>query len=291
MGDAWVRIRFDGRSEDLFPGSVVGRSSRVDLVINHPDVSEAHALLCLEDNMLKLRQLGGQLWLHGVPARMITLRPGQRITIAASQTLVVEDVVCPAEELGLSVNGAPAVRLEGHRAWITREGFYGAPVPRAVRVWRMGEDWFCGSPAKLLGDESVCEAGLELRLVPMSAAITSPWMTTSEPLGLYPPVQIVTSRTHVEVHQPGKATLALSGDVARLVRGLAGRRGPVSWDTVAASLWPELSVLMRRRQWDQALASLRAILRSAGIRPDLVKTSAGRVSLSVPQVQRNRVPA
>ena len=75
--------------------------------------------------------------------------------------------------------------------------------------------------------------------------------------------------------------LVLSGLPAKLVSELAEIGHPVGWEVVAAELWPGLDAHLLRRRWDKSLAKLRTKLRAAGIRPDLVRSSGGQVSLVI----------
>jgi hypothetical protein len=77
--------------------------------------------------------------------------------------------------------------------------------------------------------------------------------------------------------------VSLSGQSARVISELVSLGGPVGWVTLSELLWPELSdPALRRPRLDVLLSRLRARLRAAGVRDDLVRSDgAGQVELLI----------
>ena len=276
MSGAWVRIAAGGQSADLFPGCIVGRSWRCDLVVNDPRVSEVHAVVSLRGGALKLRSLRGGLWVHGMPVEGVTLRPGQRIAVADGLELHVEDIVLPDQVPALCIDEDDPIPLTAPRVWIDAQGVHGRPRKGATELWAVDEDWFIGPEAiPLTGAVTVDGHQFEVVYVDRQEAE----VPSTRARGLYQALHIVARYDVVQLHQAQRPVFVLSGEPARLVSELAQLQAPVGWRVVAEELWPTLDGTRMRRRWDKTLAKLRGKLREANIRPDLVRSTGGQVSL------------
>lgn len=65
MRPTLIARTLDGRRHELFPGDFIGRLDRAALRIDHPAISEAHALVSARGEALWLRQLRGRIGLEG----------------------------------------------------------------------------------------------------------------------------------------------------------------------------------------------------------------------------------
>jgi len=275
VSGAWVRVESADSSVDLYPGCIVGRSWRCDLVVNDPRVSEVHAVVSLRGGTLSLRRLGGGIWVRGMPVEAAILRRGQKIALADGLELHVDDLVLPEKIPAIQIDGQAPVPLAAPRVWIDGS-VHSRPVQGATEVWAVDEDWFAGDPPQpLLGPIEIDRRRLEVVYVDRQRAE----VPSTRARGLYEPLHIVARYDTVQLRQGQQPVLVLSGIPARLVSELADLRAPVGWKVVAAELWPDLADARRRRRWDKALASLRGKLREARIRPDLVRSTGGQVSL------------
>lgn len=278
MSVAWAKLTVGDDSAVLYPGCVIGRSWRADLLVNDPRVSEVHAVLSLRGGALKLRRLGGNLWMHGMPVEALTLREGMKISLADDLELTVDALMLPVTLPALSIEGGPPQPLTSPRLWVDGDGLYTREREGAIPVWSVDEDWYAGPEATPLdGPTTLAGVTLELVWLPSRAAE----LPTTRAGGLYAPLTIVARYDTVHLHQDGHPVLVLSGLPAKLVSELVEIGTAVGWEAVAAELWPGLDAYKLRRRWDKALAKLRAKLRNAGIRPDLVRSSGGQVSLVI----------
>jgi len=278
MSSTWARLRAGDDHADLFPGCTIGRSWRSDLVVNDARVSEVHAYVTLRAGALKLRRLGGNLWVHGMPVEAATLRPGLTIALAEGLKLDVVDVMLPDTLPMLVVNRGFETPLTGEPIWVGPGGVQARPEEGAVACWSVDEDWFAGPDASRLGPEITVVDGLELqvRQVPRRDAE----LPATRARGLYAPMSLTARYDVVQLAQQGRPALVISGMPARLVSELAVLSAPAPWQVVAGELWPNADDELRlRRRWDKTLASLRGKLRAAGIRPDLVRSTGGMISL------------
>ena len=276
MSGAWVRLTTEHETADLYPGCIIGRSWRCDLVVNDPRVSEVHAVVSLRAGALKLRSLRGGLWLNGMPVEGITLREGQRISLAKSLELVVEDIVLPNRVPALRVDGGLPLPLVAPRVWLVGHDLQGKPSPDAIEVWAVDEDWFAGPDALNLNQlQEINGRKLTIIHVPRKEAE----VPSTRARGLYQALHIVAKYDTVQFHQGNQPVFIVSGEPARLVSELAQYQAPVGWKVVASELWPNLETNQMRRKWDKTLARLRGKLREATIRPDLVRSTGGQISL------------
>lgn len=276
MSGAWVRFRLGASTADLYPGCIIGRSWRSDLVVNDPRVSEVHAVVSLRGGSLKLRRLGGNLRLFGMPIEAAVLRPGQRIALADDLEILVDDIILPEQLPAIQIGDADPIPLDGPRVWVKNGTVHSRPTSGAIEIWAVDEDWFVGSPNRPL-TEPVPFEGQWLRMVYLKREDAE--VPSTRARQLYQPLQILARYDTVQLRQADQPVLVLSGNPARLITELAEMGSPVSWRVVAGELWPAQPTEVLRRRWDKCLASLRGKLRAARIRPDLVRSTGGQVSL------------
>jgi hypothetical protein len=115
-------------------------------------------------------------------------------------------------------------------------------------------------------------------LVDVDGATTTPGAGA----GLETPIQLVAWYDGVEIHRDGRAPLTISGVGARILSELVSVGGPVGWQVVAREVWrePDVDTHELRHRWDVTLARVRARLKEAGVRSDLLRsTGAGLVQL------------
>ena len=87
---ATVRLRLpDGSVDHLGPGDIIGRTWTAALRLDDPGVSEAHALVSLRGETLKLLALRGRFLVDGQPSVDVDLAPGQHLRISQETELVV----------------------------------------------------------------------------------------------------------------------------------------------------------------------------------------------------------
>lgn len=159
------------------------------------------------------------------------------------------------------------------------------PEPHAAaRLWTDGESW-----RLQVGDDPPrgLDAGDTFTLGPRTfRAIGVPidragQRNTSLKEKLHAPLRLVTHYDAMELHRDGEPTLTVGGISARILAELADFGAPVEWEILAGQVWPDGGDrAMLRRKLDVSLSRLRARLRSAGVRPDLVQSDGtGKVAL------------
>lgn len=279
----------DGPSElTLYPGDLIGRMSSAALRLNHPNVSEAHALLSLRGDHLALLGLRGPLRVRGTTQATVPLQEGQRITLCEGIELAVLRVDLPEQALALIIGGAaPAVLSASVYAVLP------GPPPRlsvgfdadaVAQVWSdASRVWIAlpgGPPEEVVPGAAWIFSGVSVdgTLVPLRAASTSPTWQTGR---LRRPLTLVLRFDSAAIHQDGSELLTLSGLPARILCELYAFGAPTLWRVVAGEVWKddEPDEVLRNR-WDRNLAILRRRLREADVRADLVRADGtGRFEL------------
>ncbi|MCP4805173.1 MAG: hypothetical protein GY913_04650 [Proteobacteria bacterium] len=271
---AYTTIRGpDGREHELVPGDVVGRLHTAALSIDDGRVSEAHAMVSLRDGALRLLALRGVFALDGRRVEEAVLQPGLVVTLAPGVAVEVLDVWLPEAVLGVAepLRPLPPVcsLVDGRLRVGWKEG-------ATAHIWSTGGGWRVrddrGTRPLAPGDT----VG-SLQIVTLPLQDTAP--TRQD--GLAAPLHLVAHYDSLHVHRRNRLVLTLSGVLARMVCELVLLDGPVAWTLLAAEVWPDADdPQLARMRLDANLARLRAKLRAAGLRTDLVQpTGAGLIEL------------
>ena len=275
----------DGRRVSIEPGHFIGRSVGAALRLNEPGVSEAHALVSLRGSTLKLLALRGRFIVHGALVGETDLAPGLEITLAVGVTLRVESVRLPEAVLGLLGEGLPRQALPALASLDAatphlEPGFH---AERDALIWSDGEHFFLRRPdhpdAEATPGLAFHAAGRRFTFVAVPLSDGGVPRTLQE-AACDQALTILARYDSVHIHQ-GPTTAVISGQPARMLSELAIMAVPADWDVVARELWHNESDLGARRQrHDRVLGRLRARLRDAGVRADLLRSDgAGRLEL------------
>lgn len=287
MMRAYVRLKLPGGEvTELEHGDLIGRLWSAALCIPDARISEAHAMVSLRGQELLLLPLRGRFASLGHRQSSLVLEAGQRITLADGFDLEVEEVVLPAAVFAVEGDGLPRVVVSGVCSLLTRPRPELVPrlVPDAPAwLWGDGDHWrltLSGVTRPLeVGDRWEID-GRWFTAVGMPLDRASPMETRLEG-GVAVPLRIVARFDTVHIHREHGGALALSGLAARLVSEVVAFDGPVGWEVLARELWPEEDDLhLLRHKLDVTLSRLRARLREARIRPDLIRSDGfGKVEL------------
>lgn len=277
---AFVRFLLpDGSERTLAPGDLIGRLETAGLQLSDARISEAHALVSLRGEELRLLGLRGRFAVDKAPMREVTLRAGLVIDLAPGLTVRVVDVSLPDEVLALEGDGLPRQVLSGVCSVHLR------PEPRiahryetgaAAHIWTVGESWTmqpAGESARPLeaGDEFTL-GGVAFAAVPVSLLEAASQATRAG--GVRPPLTIEANFDTVHIHQGGVPALSLSGIPARILSELVAFDGPVHWQTIASEIWKdETERVLLRRKWDVSVARLRRKLKDAGLPTGLLRSA------------------
>ncbi|MCA9534631.1 MAG: hypothetical protein KC593_13160 [Myxococcales bacterium] len=274
---AFVRFRLpDGELVELSHGDVIGRLALVALTLDDPRVSEAHALVSLRRGEFVLLGLRGGFAVRGRPVQEAVLRPGMSVEFAPGLVLEVDAVQQPPDVLALEMPGLGRHVLPGVVSLHLGPPPHLAPrfeANAALHVWWNGGTWRarCADADAVdvdAGDElPVGDLRVRFVAVDASGGLTTP----NQDAALAAPMRMIVWYDSVEIHRQGHPPLTLGGVGARLMSELLVLEGPVSWHAVAQELWRDGSPEALRHRWDVTLSRLRARLRAAGVRRDLVR--------------------
>mgnify|MGYP002632646829 CR=1 FL=1 len=284
---AYVRLELpDGRSAELGPGDLIGRLWSAALPLADARISEAHAMVSLRGQELKLLALRGRFAVEGRSLSSLVLEAGQVISVAEGLELHVAEVFLPAAVLAIEGEGLPRVVVPGVSSLLTRPRPELVPrfVPGApAHVWTDGDAWVLsieGVSRPLLPGSSFQVDGRRFSAVSLALETASHTATRLDG-SVARPLRVVAHFDTAHIHLDGGGALALNGLAARIVSEVVAFDGPVPWEVLARELWPgEDDRNLLRRKLDVNLSRLRKKLREARIRPDLVRSDGfGHVEL------------
>lgn len=285
---ASARLRLPtGDVVELVPGDLIGRTAGAALSLDDPRISEAHALLSLRGGALHLLSLRRMIAVNGKPVSSVELRRGLVVALADDLTLTVEALHLPGHLPAIEVPGLGR-RLLGTVASLRAGGppqLAGRYEPDAdAHLWLTDEEWRLQTPGEpprtLAPDDTFRLGGATVRFVgvPLAAAGQTPTRVEG---GVQSPLRLITRYDTAHIHRDGRPPLVVSGRGARILSELASFGGPVSWQMLAAEVWPDHpSPEVLRHRLDVNLTRLRARLRAADVRSDLVRSDgSGQVEL------------
>lgn len=292
MSKPYARLRTpDGESIDVPAGGIIGRLPGAAIRLDDPLVSEAHALVSLRGRKLKLLALRGSMEVDGKRMPELVLEPGQRILLAQGVALEVEEVVLPSHVLALTGLGATPEELSASVYSIVVRPPPGLPelvvgfqASAAAHVFSTTEGWRIRirsqAPENVEAGSSWEIDGVEVGAVALPIASAGAKSTVFYGR-IYAPVRIVARYETVHLESLGQPTLVITGVPARILSELVSMGAPAPWDVVASEVWRDEDDRQNLRQnWDRNLRTLRAKLRSAGFREDLVRPDGkGNVEL------------
>ena len=277
----------EGRLYTVGPAGIIGRSNAAVCRIDHPAVSEAHAMVSLRGQGLLLVALRGTLHVQGLKVDEVVLHSGLRVRLAPKVELRVVELCAPERVLALVLGSAAPHMLQSPIYSVVCR-----PTPELVpqqvdgapaRVWSTADGWVLqvaqGRAQPLRHGLSMEVQGVELRCLSLSLAEAATAATVRANAG-YVPLTVVLKGETIELQRTGRTPLRIGGKPGRLVCELAALGEDVHWKVAAAEIWRrETDPHLLRRRWDEALSRLRSQLREVGIRGDLVSGKAGLYQL------------
>jgi len=268
-------------------GGIVGRLPSAALHLDDGRVSEAHAMVSLREQSLKLISLRGRFAVDDVPLKEVTLAAGLDIELARGLFLHVIDVVLPDEVLGIEGAGLTRQAVPPVASIVDDGGLRLSAkwVEHALdHVWSYGSVWRMAEGA---GQARTVQPGATVQLngqtlsfvaIPLRETQRTP---TRRFGGISSPLHIIAAFDTVHFRRDGAVALALGGIQARTVSELVSVDGPIHWNALAAALWRDRAdPMVLRPRLDVTLARVRRRLREAGIRSDLIRADgAGSIEL------------
>lgn len=292
MSTPLVRFRTaDGELVDVPPGGIIGRSHGAALRLDHPLVSEAHALVSLRGRKLKLLALRGSMEVEGKRLPEIVLEEGQHVLLAQGVAIAVEAVELPSYVLALTGLGAEPEELSA--------AVYSIVVRPPPGLSELVVGFQASAPAHVYSTTD----GWRIRLrdqAPQAVVAGATWDIDGARVGalelpigsagskstffvgrIYAPLRVVARFETVHLETVGQPTLVINGLPARILSELCAIGTPVPWEVVANEIWrDETDGRALRQNWDRNLRTLRVKLRQGGLRDDLVRPDGkGNVEL------------
>jgi len=277
----------DGSRVIATHGDLLGRLATAAIHLDDARVSEAHAMVSLRGRDLKLLALRGRFAVRRKTVTETILKPGLEIEIAGGVTIRVEDVSLPDNVLAIRGDGIPLQVLGGvcSISGTDRPRLLARYVPNAAaHIWSTGTGWrlqLAAHPAKPLIAGDTWDIGgtpFEAVAVPLERAGQQ---ETRLKGGIRAPLRLVAMFDSVHIHREDQVAIALGGISARILSELVALGGPTDWEVIAGEVWRgSLDRHTLRKKWDVNLSRLRAKLRAANIRSDLIRADGtGKLEL------------
>lgn len=285
---AWALVEdVDGVLHELVAGDLIGRLGSAGLQIDDARISEAHALVSLRDQALKLLALRGAFAVAGKPLQEVELTEGLVVQLARGVDLTVREVHLPEVVLAIEAEGFPRRRLPPVASLL------GGPRPRLVtryvhdadaHLWSAGDGWrvqLPGARPRTLepGDGFVAGGRSYVTvLVPLADVEAA---RTEVRGGVQEPLTLQGRFDTVHILRPGRPPAVVTGLSARLLSELIAFGQPVPWLLLAQQIWgTEEDPLVVRPRLDMTLSRLRRKLRELRLRTDLVRSDgSGNIEL------------
>ncbi|MFT7579872.1 MAG: hypothetical protein ACI9MR_001539 [Myxococcota bacterium] len=263
-------------------GEIIGRAWTAAIQLDDPRISEAHAMVSLRGERLRLLALRGRFAVEGKPLTELDLTEGLAIELARDLTLTVAAIELPTEVMGIQGDGLARRVLPGVCSLVLepRPTLVPKHHPRAAAtLWSAASGWRLRvgqePPEPLLVGQAFTVGGLTFQAIGIS--IEQAGLGATRVRGaVNRPMRLVAHYDSLHIHRPDQATLVLSGLSARMLSELVAYGAPAPWAVLAGELWPdETDRVLLRRKLDASLSRLRKKLRAARIRIDLVRADRG----------------
>ncbi len=270
----------DGRIVELAHGDLVGRLDACRLRYDDPRISEAHALVSLRGDALRLLGLRGRFSVDGTPRQESTLQAGQRLEFAVGPGCGADvvEVVLPEAVMAIEGPDLPLQVLLGTTSVLTTPVLTlrsGTVADAAAWMAFADDGWWLQRPMSTTRAQLTADGVIDLdgvQLTPRLVSLLSAAMPSTQVQVSSTPLRIVARYQSVHLLREAQLPVVLDGVAARIVSELVVLAGPTAWDVVAREIWSDDVVLpVLRGRWDAQLSRLRARLRAAGIRPELLR--------------------
>ncbi|MFT5584800.1 MAG: hypothetical protein ACI9VR_002387 [Cognaticolwellia sp.] len=266
----------DGQEHLLGHGDFVGRVWSAALCIDDARISEAHAMVSLRGDTLRLLALRGLFAVGGQVQRSVALETGLRISLAQGLDLEVVAVELPDRVLALTGPGMSPQPLAGTCSLVMRPSPRLRPGARdgAQAVFHMGPNgWRVrgqdGQTQDLQAGWRDESSGFEVRW----QLLEGQGQATQVRQGVSPPMKIEARYDSVLIHRQGFPTFRVTGLSARIISELALVAGPLHWEPLARELWTDGSdPHFLRRRLDAVLGRLRRKLSDSKLPLELVRS-------------------
>lgn len=286
MTFAAARFRLpEGPEVAVLPGGILGRLSTASLRLADPRVSEAHAMVSLRGQELRLLSLRGWLWVDGQHVLEVVLTEGLVVGLCPDLLLTVTEVNLPSTLLALRCPDDSVHPLHAHLG--EAASLIGGPPWALVAGHRLeararltvADGWFvsvdAGPPVELLPGGRLCLAGLELGIeeVPFVGGGATQTATQGAPR-----CGCAVGLNATTFSQGERRVLTLRGRPHQLLAELAayGPGEQVGWRFVSELIWTDIKEEQGLlNNFHKTLRVLRKKLCESGLPLDLVQSQRG----------------
>ena len=265
----------------LSPGSFIGRMPSAALRLDEPSVSEAHALVSLRGEHLRVLALRGAIEVEGRPEDDLELTVGLEMRLAAGVTLRVLELRLPATVVALRDPEGNLYELHAPTYSVFIEPVLdlvpGLHAGASATLWSDGEGWWVR-----VGRDKARRLRAGATLSPplgQMKVVDEPIQTlavASTVAGVRGGLMLVARHTNCHIRRTKRRTVVIDGQPGRVLSELVCMGAPAEWTVLARELWPEVDAGLERdrlrRSFDRVIRRLRLKLREHGVRGDLVRT-------------------
>lgn len=277
---AVFKLNIDDTPRTLVAGGIIGRAATMHMRINHPAISEAHALLSLRGGNFYLLALRGGLAASGQSVTELKLAVDCEVQLTSDITVKVVELNLPDYALGIEV-------VNGHIIPLMAEVSSLMPGSSLVLMPGWNQDamgWIFSSGAgwtlmergrvgvDLQAGQHHMVGGLWFSVVSLPASGMQ--VSTTEHQGrVFPAMAILFNETEVRIDVPGRPPVDINGVLGRILAELARFGKRVPWTAVFEAAfeeppWPDIA--LARKRWDSSVFRIRARLRDERLRVDLL---------------------
>lgn len=275
-------------------GDLIGRIETAALRFDDARISEAHALVSLRGDDLKLLALRGRMRVDGRMVTDVVIRSGLRVELADDVALCFEQVHLPDHVVAIGFADLPVQALSSTVSLVA--GTVPAIVPgfdpsADAVLWSMGPSWRIsvrgGAPTALEPGQSLDIGGLPLRVVATPLANAAPDRTrpgTASGLVL----EAVSDAVRLS-RGDDDAPIVIGGVPGRILHHIVRSGGVMPWRELVARVWPDdrAAETSLRRRLDTGIGRLRERLREAGAAHlAIAMDGAGTVTLTTGDADR-----
>lgn len=277
----------------LGAGEQVGRSDLAALCIDDPRISEAHAMVSLRGQGLKLLALRGRFRVDGEPRHEISLAPNVSVELAPSLFLHCIEVLLPNQVLAIEFAHLPRLIPSSTTT------LYARPTPRVKHgydpggdaiLWTVGEHWriqvmATGEVIKLDDTHAMDIAGLTLGTcqVPLTEMA---YPRTRAPSVTALRIERCGDRVKVWQHdREEQLPVLIAGVPGKICASIIAHDHTAQVQEIIADVWPDDASLEHalRKRFDMGLKRLRIRLEQLGFGPEtLVLDGSGTLVLKLP---------
>lgn len=251
----------------LGPGDIIGRADWAALSLEDARISEAHAMISLRGQSLKLLALRGRFRVKGKVCTEVTLISGMVIELADDVTLTCQETSLPQTLPGLALEGLPVIALTN-----TLSVYMGSP-PRVKHGYRPDADmcfWSFGDSWRVVVDGQAPQPvsvgqtwridGRLVEVVDVPTTVAEHAITRSV---LRLPLSFEVINNVVRVTREGDEPLRISGIPGRILAAVLKNEHQMHWQAIVDEVWPnDMSMESAlRRRFDVGVSRLRTCLR------------------------------